>query len=95
MKHATYRKLRELNKSGRTRFISAEGCYSHAAANMKGIRIKFASKAFADWSNNVEFYVVRRDLAEIEPRCAPRYSRDLAETRAEIWPRSKRDQAAP
>ena len=70
MKHATYRKLKELNKSGRTRFISAEGCYSHAAANMKGIRIKFASKAFADWSNNVEFYVVCRDLAEIWRRFA-------------------------
>ena len=28
-------RLKELNRSGRTRFISAEGCYSHAAANMK------------------------------------------------------------
>jgi len=57
-KHAIVRKLQQEGKGGRTRFISAEGCYSWVVANAPGLRVKFAHKAFADWSNEPEFYVV-------------------------------------
>ena len=57
-KHAIVRKLQQEGKGGRTRFISAEGCYSWVVANAPGLRVKFAYKAFADWSNEPEFYVV-------------------------------------
>jgi hypothetical protein len=58
MKHQIVRRLAKEGKHGRTRFISAEGCYSWAVANAPGMRVKFASKAFADWSDHSEFYVV-------------------------------------
>lgn len=45
-------------KRGRTRFISAEGCYSAVVAATPELRVKFAAKAFADWSDDPEFYVV-------------------------------------
>lgn len=35
-----------------------EGCYSHVIASTPNMRVKFASKAFADWSDDREFYVV-------------------------------------
>ena len=52
------RRLATEGKHGRTRFISAEGCYSWVVANAPAMRVKFASKAFADWSDDREFYVV-------------------------------------
>ena len=53
------RRLAAEGKHGRTRFISAEGCYSHVVASPQHqLRVKFASKAFADWSDDREFYVV-------------------------------------
>lgn len=52
------RRLASEGKRGRTRFISAEGCYSWVVANAPQMRVKFASKAFADWSDDREFYVV-------------------------------------
>lgn len=52
------RRLAAEGKRGRTRFISAEGCYSWVVANTPEMRVKFASKAFADWSDDREFYVV-------------------------------------
>ena len=52
------RRLAAEGKHGRTRFISAEGCYSWVVASEPGMRVKFASKAFADWSDDREFYVV-------------------------------------
>ena len=45
-------------KRGRTRFISAEGCYSAVVAATPELRVKFVAKAFADWSDDPEFYVV-------------------------------------
>ena len=57
-KHAIVRKLAQQRKRGRTRFISAEGCYSHAVAHEPGIKVKFAAKALADWSDDAYFYVV-------------------------------------
>ena len=45
-KHQVIRRLAEKGKRGRTRFISAEGCYSHRAASQPGIRIKMAHKQF-------------------------------------------------
>lgn len=53
------RRLAQEGKHGRTRFISAEGCYSWVVASTDhNLRVKFASKAFADWSDDKEFYVV-------------------------------------
>jgi len=52
------RHLASEGKHGRTRFISAEGCYSWVVASTPQMRVKFASKAFADWSDDREFYVV-------------------------------------
>ena len=52
------RRLAAEGKHGRTRFISAEGCYSWIVASTPQMRVKFASKAFADWSDDREFYVV-------------------------------------
>lgn len=53
------RRLAQEGKHGRTRFISAEGCYSWVVASKDhNLRVKFASKAFADWSDDKEFYVV-------------------------------------
>ena len=57
-KHQIVKRLAKEGKRGRTRFISAEGCYSSVVARTDGMRLKFASKAFADWSNDAEFYVV-------------------------------------
>ena len=57
-KHAIVKKLAREGKHGRTRFISAEGCYSWVVAHATNLRVRFASKAFADWSDNREFYVV-------------------------------------
>lgn len=45
-------------KRGRTRFISAEGCYSAVVAATPELRVKFIAKAYADWSDDPEFYVV-------------------------------------
>lgn len=56
-KHRLVRALAAQGRRGRTRFISAEGCYSQAAATTRGLRIKFAAKAFADWSDDLFFYV--------------------------------------
>mmetsp|Transcript_14807 Transcript_14807/g.36937 ORF Transcript_14807/g.36937 Transcript_14807/m.36937 type:complete len:288 (-) Transcript_14807:175-1038(-) len=56
-KYRVVRALAKQGKRGRTRFISAEGCYSHAVATTPGLRVKFASKAFADWSDDAYFYV--------------------------------------
>ncbi len=58
VKHEIVRRLAREGKHGRTRFISAEGCYSWVVASTPGMRLKFASKAFADWSDHREFYVV-------------------------------------
>jgi len=58
VKHEIVRRLAKEGKHGRTRFISAEGCYSWVVANKPGLVVKFASKAFADWSDDKEFYVV-------------------------------------
>ena len=58
VKHNIVRRLAREGKHGRTRFISAEGCYSWVVANAPKLRVKFAAKAFADWSNDPEFYVV-------------------------------------
>ena len=53
------RRLAQEGKHGRTRFISAEGCYSWVVASTDhNLRVKFASTAFADWSDDKEFYVV-------------------------------------
>jgi hypothetical protein len=57
-KREIVRKMAEEGKRGRTRFISAEGCYSWVVASTPHMRVKFASKAFADWSDDSEFYVV-------------------------------------
>ena len=57
-KHMLVKRLAAEGKHGRTRFLSAEGCYSHAVASASGIRLKFAAKAFADWSDDREFYLV-------------------------------------
>lgn len=57
-KHEIFRKLAYEGKHARTRFISAEGCYSWVVASTPGMRLKFASKAFADWSDHREFYIV-------------------------------------
>ena len=57
-KHEIVRRLAAEGKHGRTRFISAEGCYSWVVASKSWMRVKFASKAFADWSDDREFYVV-------------------------------------
>jgi len=57
-KHDIAQRLVKEGKNGRTRFISAEGCYSWVIASTPGMRLKFASKAFADWSDHREFYVV-------------------------------------
>lgn len=57
-KHEIVRKLAAKGKRGRTRFISAEGCYSFVVASTPGLRVKFASKAFADWSGDRYFYVI-------------------------------------
>ena len=57
-KHDIVRRLAKEGKHGRTRFISAEGCYSWVVASTPGMRLKFVSKAFADWSDHREFYVV-------------------------------------
>ena len=70
-KHAIVRKLQQEGKGGRTRFISAEGCYSWVVANAPGLRVKFAYKAFADWSNEPEFYGARAN-AQGAPRSPAR-----------------------
>ena len=57
-KHEIVRKLAYEGKHSRTRFNSAEGCYSWVVASTPGMRLKFASKAFADWSDHREFYIV-------------------------------------
>ena len=57
-KHEIVRRLASEGKHGRTRFISAEGCYSWVVASKPWMRVKFASKAFADWSDDKEFYVI-------------------------------------
>ena len=57
-KHLIVRKLAKEGKRGRTRFISAEGCYSWVVASTPGMRLKFSAKAFADWSDHREFYVI-------------------------------------
>ena len=57
-KHRIVQSLAKQGKRGRTRFISAEGCYSWVVATAPGLRVKFASKAFADWSDDRYFYVV-------------------------------------
>mgnify|MGYP007078116558 CR=1 FL=1 len=56
-KHKIVRALAKQGKRGRTRFISAEGCYSAAVASEPGLRVKYAAKAFADWSEDKFFYV--------------------------------------
>lgn len=44
-KHQVIRRLAEKGKRGRTRFISAEGCYSAVVADAPSLRVKFVAKA--------------------------------------------------
>ena len=44
-KQQVIRRLAEKGKRGRTRFISAEGCYSAVVADAPGLRVKFVAKA--------------------------------------------------
>ena len=44
-KHQVIRRLAEKGKRGRTRFISAEGCYSAVVADTPSLRVKFVAKA--------------------------------------------------
>jgi hypothetical protein len=57
-KQKILRRLAQEGRRGRTRFISAEGCYSAVVADEPGLRVKFAAKAMADWSDDHEFYAV-------------------------------------
>ena len=44
-KQQVIRRLAQAGKRGRTRFISAEGCYSAVVADTPGLRVKFSAKA--------------------------------------------------
>ena len=69
-KHRTVEQLAAEGRRGRARFLSAEGCYSWAVAHAPRIRLKIASKAFADFSSQAgtssfegqEFYSVHGAL---------------------------------
>ena len=88
-KYKVVRHLAKQGKRGRTRFISAEGCYSSAVATTPWLRAKFASKAFADWSDDAYFYVadgaVRKCLQPTQMWYSP-HELDWANTRAGALP---------